>query len=217
MNILLLGKPGSGKGSVTQRLIDQGFLQLSTGDLLRNEVDSGSDLGVEIAALEPGKFASDEMIFTLVNKFLEKNAGKSIIFDGFPRNVSQTETCLNTGIVFDKVVSLEVSDEKIKERIVNRRVHQPSGRIYNIITMPPLVDGIDDITGEPLTHRKDDKLEVLDKRLLNFRELTQPIVGLLENKGYIIHTINGEIPLEEQVDKVKELIGLRKSTKLKMK
>lgn len=216
MNILFLGKPGSGKGTITQQLTDEGFIQLSTGDLLRAEAASGSELGKEIAALPPGKFASDEVIFLLVDNFLKVNSDKSIIFDGFPRNLSQTEKCLENGIVFDKVFSIETTDEKVKERIVNRRVHPASGRVYNIVSMPPKVEGLDDATGEPLVHRKDDKLEIIEDRLKTFRELTLPIADMLNSKGYTVHQIDGESPLIEQISLVKDLISSSVNRKMKL-
>lgn len=216
MNILFLGKPGSGKGTITQQLTDEGFIQLSTGDLLRAEKASGSELGKEIAAIPVGKFASDEIIFLLVDNFLKANNDKSIIFDGFPRNLSQAQKCLDNGIVFDKIFSIETTDEKVKERIVNRRVHPASGRVYNVVTMPPKVEGLDDITGQPLVHRDDDKLEVIEDRLKTFRELTLPIAGMLENKGYTVHKINGEAPLSEQISLVKTLVASSTNKKLKL-
>ena len=218
MNILFVGKPGSGKGTITQRLIDNGFLQLSTGDLLRAEQEKGTELGKEIAnLLSQGKFASDETIFQLVGKFLEENSDKSIIFDGFPRNQAQAEKCLQLGIKFDHVFLIEVSDEKVKERIVNRRVHLPSGRVYNTVTMPPKKDGIDDITGEPLTHRADDKIEVLDQRLENYRKLTQPVLGVLLSNHYKINVVDGEAELSEQLEFVRQTINLNPTHKLTIK
>lgn len=215
MNILFLGKPGSGKGTITQQLTDDGFVQLSTGDLLRAEVNSGSKFGKEIAAIPLGKFASDETIFILVDDFLKKNEGKSIIFDGFPRNLSQTQACLERGITFDKVFSLEIDDEVVKERIVNRRIHLASKRVYNLISMPPKVDGLDDLTGEPLVHRDDDKLEVINDRLEIYRELTEPIVNFLEEKGYVINKIQADIALEEQVNTVKNQVKTNSIRKMK--
>lgn len=217
MNILLLGKPGSGKGSITQELVKENFAHLATGDLLRAEEASGSQLGKEIGALlAQGKFATDETIFVLVNNFLENNKDKSVIFDGFPRNVAQTEKCLEMGIVFDNIFYIEVSDDTVKQRIVNRRVHPASGRVYNTITMPPKVEGFDDITGEPLFHRKDDYAEVLEKRLDNFNTLTQPIVNKLEQIGYIVNKFDGEQPIKEQITFIKDLVNSSKNKKLKM-
>lgn len=204
MNILFVGKPGSGKGTITQNLLDDGFLQLSTGDLLRKEAKTGSDLATEInERLAQGKFASDETIFKVVEKFLKENEGKSIIFDGFPRNVEQARHCLEKGLVFDHVFEIDVTDELVKERIVNRRIHQPSGRVYNTKTMPPKVEGIDDVTGEPLTHRHDDKLEVLDQRLADYRNLTAPVIDFLKENGLPIIRVDGSDDLDNQLSVVK--------------
>jgi adenylate kinase len=204
MNILFVGKPGSGKGTITQNLLDDGFLQLSTGDLLRKEAKTGSDLATEInERLAQGKFASDETIFKVVEKFLKENEGKSIIFDGFPRNVEQARHCLEKGLVFDHVFEIDVTDELVKERIVNRRIHQPSGRVYNTKTMPPKVEGIDDVTGEPLTHRHDDKLEVLDQRLADYRNLTAPVIDFLKHNGLPIIHVDGSDNLDNQLSVVK--------------
>lgn len=204
MNILFVGKPGSGKGTITQNLLDDGFLQLSTGDLLRKEAKTGSDLATEInERLAQGKFASDETIFKVVEKFLKENEGKSIIFDGFPRNVEQARHCLEKGLVFDHVFEIDVTDELVKERIVNRRIHQPSGRVYNTKTMPPKVEGIDDVTGEPLTHRHDDKLEVLDQRLADYRNLTAPVIDFLKDNGLPIIHVDGSDNLDNQLSVVK--------------
>lgn len=208
MNILFIGKPGSGKGTITQNLIDEGFLQLATGNLLRSEEEKGTILGKEISELlSQGKFATDKTIFSLVNSFLEENKDKSIIFDGFPRNKKQAETCINDGIKFDHVFLIDISDDKVKERIVDRRIHPASNRVYNLKTMPPKVDGIDDITGEALVHRHDDKIEVLDQRLKNYKELTEPVIEVLKENGYSIIVIDGESALKDQINQVKEVLA----------
>lgn len=218
MNILFIGKPASGKGSITQRIIDDNFVQLSTGDLLRAEQEKGTELGNEIKALlSQGKFATDETIFNLVEKFLAENSDKSIIFDGFPRNVIQAKHCLERGIIFDYVFNIEVPDETVRERIVNRRVHPQSGRVYNIVTLPPKVEGVDDITGEPLIQRNDDRIEVVAQRLENFNTLTYPIVDFLEKEGFTINKIDGLIPLKEQVETVKNTLKLESYNTKKLK
>lgn len=199
MNVFIIGKPGSGKGTITQELLDKGFVQLSTGDLLRQEQALGTEDGVQITELlAQGQFAPDALIFRLVDKFLKENASKNVIFDGFPRNVVQFDTCLEQGIVFDRIIELEVPNELIRERIVNRRVHVASGRIYNIKTKPPKVDGVDDVTGEPLLHRADDTAEAVDKRLHNYETLTSPILAKLHAMGATIHKVDGASPLTDQ-------------------
>lgn len=215
MNILFLGKPGSGKGTITKRLEADGFLHLSTGDLLRAERDRGTELGKEIGQLiDGGNFVPDEMIFNLVDNYLIENAGKNIVFDGFPRNLAQAQKCIEKGIIFEKVVVLEVPDELIKDRIVNRRVHLASGRVYNTKTLPPKVEGLDDVTGEPLIQRDDDKEEVIGKRLDIYKNVTEPIAQFLEAKNYSIIKVDGTKEIAQQVELVRDYV--LKSKKLKM-
>lgn len=220
MNILFLGKPGSGKGTIAQKLLeeDSNFIQLSTGDLLRIEQETGSEMGKQIEALlKDGQFATDEMITKIVDKFMKDNSSKSIIFDGYPRTVSQADNCLKSGIVFDKTFFIDVSDEVVKERIVNRRVHLASGRVYNTKSKPSKVEGVDDVTGEPLIHRNDDRSEVLSNRLKNYEVKTFPIVSFLEKKGHKVKTINGEASVSVQMKEVhKFLSDLTSKKKLKM-
>ena len=214
MNILFLGKPGSGKGTITKRLENDGFIHLSTGDLLRAERDKGTTLGKEIGKLiDGGNFVSDDMIFNLVDNFLEENKSKNVIFDGFPRNLAQAQKCIEKGIVFEKVVVLDVPDELIKDRIVNRRVHLASGRVYNTKTLPSKIDGIDDVTGEPLIHRDDDREEVIAKRLEIYKNVTEPISQFLEAKNYDILHIDGTIDIIKQVEIARDSILLKKKLK----
>lgn len=214
MNILFLGKPGSGKGTITKRLEKDGFVHLSTGDLLRAERDRGTELGKEIGALiDKGLFAPDAMIFDLVDKFLLENNGKNIMFDGFPRNLAQAQKCIEKNIIFEKVVVLEVPDELIKDRIVNRRVHLNSGRVYNVKTLPPKIEGLDDVTGEPLIHRDDDKEEVLVQRLEIYKNVTEPIAQFLEAKQYNIMKVDGTKEISTQVELVRD--NILKNKKLK--
>lgn len=218
MNILFLGKPGSGKGTLAQDLLNNhhNFVQLSTGDLLRLEQKTGSPMGQEIGRLlKDGQFATDDMIAVIVDKFMTENSDKSIIFDGYPRTVKQAENCLKSGIVFDKTFYIDVSDEVVKERIVNRRVHLASGRVYNTKTKQPKVEGFDDITGEALTHRDDDKVEVLDNRLNNFNTKTLPIVDYVKSQGLVVNVIDGAKPLAEQLSDMNETMRENKKPKMK--
>lgn len=216
MNLLFLGKPGSGKGSVTKRL-EGDFVFLSTGDLLRAEATKGTERGNEIdALLKQGKFASNEVVFDIVEEFLKANEGKSIIFDGFPRNLLQANECVKRGINFDKIFHILVDDEEVIKRIANRRIHPASGRVYNIETLPPKVEGLDDITGEPLIQRNDDKLEVVKERLEIYKNVTAPIVQFLEDRNETIHEIDGASPLDTQVKLVQsEVAKVQKTSKIK--
>ncbi len=218
MNILLIGKPGAGKGTITKILENEGFLQLSTGDLLRAEIATGSELGKEIdQLLLKGKFATDEMIFKMVDKFLIDNLNKPTIFDGFPRNLKQTKSCFDNGIYFDKVFLLNVEDDVLEERIVNRRVHPASGRVYNLKTMPPKIEDKDDITGEPLVQRNDDRPEILKNRLQTYREQTEPILDYLKVKGINVIQIDATSPIEEQVEQIKKELKSSSKVRLKLK
>lgn len=206
-NILLVGKPGSGKGTVSEFLIQRGFCSLSTGDLLRKEARKETQRGREIAQLlTTGKFASNELIFELVFDFLKENIGKNILFDGFPRNVAQAQECLNKGICFEQVIELDASDDLVRQRILGRRVHVPSGRVYNIYSKPPKVEGLDDETQEPLEQRGDDHPEVLQARLELYWAQTYPVKEFLETKGIPVATVNAQLPLQEQIALISNLL-----------
>lgn len=209
MYILFIGKPGSGKGTISQRLKDEGFKQLSTGDLLRDEVASGSQLGQEIdALLKQGKFASDETVLGMVQTFLEKNKDSNIIFDGFPRNLSQAKTITENGINFDAVIHLNASDELVHERICNRWIHKASGRVYNVKTLPPKVPFKDDETGEDLIQRHDDKPEVIADRLAKYREATFPVLAFYkkEQKVPTLELDAENSSISEQLEAIKSFL-----------
>lgn len=216
MKILMLGKPASGKGTISQMLMndDPSTFQLSTGDLLRQEQATGSEMGNQIRdILAVGGFATDEMIYKLMGKVIDEKNDVPLIFDGYPRTVKQAVDCVNNNIVFDKIFLFEVSDETVRERVVNRRVHVESGRVYNVKTKPPKVEGLDDVTGEPLTHREDDTVEVLNKRLENYKKLTAPIPDYLRSVGYQVEVIKGDTPLNEQYQQVRDSLDGKNQNK----
>lgn len=215
MNVLFIGKPGAGKGTLTKYLEKDGFIQLSTGDLLREEVATGSFLGNEINnLLKDGQFASNEIIFKIVRNFLNINKDKSIIFDGFPRNLKQAKSCFDNNIIFDKIFLINIEDDLLMERIINRRVHIPSGRVYNLKTMPPKITGLDDITGDKLVLRNDDKPEILKKRLENYNEQTAPILDYFKFKGFKIIEVNASSPIINQINFIKNEINQNMKKKL---
>lgn len=216
MKILFVGKPGSGKGSVTQKLGDD-FIHLSTGNLLRKEIAEGTKEGLELkAVLDKGGFATDEKIFELVDKFFKENKDANIIFDGFPRNEKQARACIERGIDFDYIFELESDDEVLQERIVHRRVHEPSGRVYHLKSLPPKIDGLDDITGEPLKQRDDDRPEVLKERLRIYAEVTAPVLEVFKEAGYMIYKINGNETIDKSVEEINKVLT-QNNKKPKMK
>lgn len=209
MYILFVGKPGAGKGTIAQRLKDEGFIQLSTGDLLRDEVASGSKLGQELdALLKQGKFASDETVLSMVKTYLENNKDSHIIFDGFPRNLAQAKAITENGIKFDAIIHLNASDELVHERICNRWIHKQSGRVYNIKTLPPKVPFKDDETGEDLIQRHDDKPEVIADRLARYREATYPVLAFYEKEQKVptLEIDAGNTSIAEQIKEVKNFL-----------
>lgn len=177
MNIVLFGLPASGKGTQSQFIENKyGIPQLSTGDMLRRIAkEDQTELGEQVRAVPVGEFASDELIIKAIKEELKKDKyEKGVVFDGFPRTEQQANKMIDMGIIPDAVVFLKADEEKVKERTVNRRVHIESGRVYNLITSPPVTEGIDDVTGQSLTHRDDDKPEYIEKRFKDFNEKTMP-------------------------------------------
>lgn len=184
MKIVMFGLPASGKGTMSYELEKSlNIPQLSTGDLLRRlHKEDTSSLGDEVRKVPVGHFASDDLIIRSIQEELKKDKYRNgVIFDGFPRTEKQAQKMIEMGLIPDAVVFLKAKSEEIIERIVNRRVHPSSGRIYNLISNPPKEEGVDDITGEPLVHRDDDKLEYIEKRLLDFKEKTLPAFNSLKS------------------------------------
>lgn len=202
LRLLLLGAPGAGKGTQTSRLLEK-FPQLnsvSSGDLLRQQIKDKTPLGSLAASyILEGKLLPDELITRLVKGHLS-DAGwlspqASWLLDGFPRTVEQA-TMLKSALAksdtsLTMVVDLDVPESVILERIENRYVHVPSGRVYNLQYKPPKVPGKDDITGEPLTKRPDDTAEVFGKRLAEYHKTAAPLREFYAKRG-ILKTISGE-------------------------
>jgi len=190
---VLLGPPGSGKGTQSPRLKDMYCVcHLSTGDLLRAEISSGSALGTEIKRLiDLGQLVSDELVLRMVDENLDKPECKNgFLLDGFPRTMGQAEkldTMLETRKQpLDAVVEFAIDDSLLVSRICGRWFHLASGRSYHEEFHPPRVPGKDDITGEPLVRRNDDNPETLKKRLESYHNLTSPLVDYYRKQG--LHT-----------------------------
>ena len=179
MRILLLGAPGAGKGTQAAFIKDKfNIPQISTGDMLRAAVRAGTPLGLEAKkVMEAGELVSDDLIMGLVKERLRQDdCRQGYLFDGFPRTLGQAEAMQQEGIEIDCVVEIVVADEEIIERLSGRRVHPGSGRVYHIEFNPPQRPGKDDITGEALIQREDDKEETVRKRLQIYHEQTSPLV-----------------------------------------
>ena len=179
MRILLLGAPGAGKGTQAAFIKDKfNIPQISTGDMLRAAVRAGTPLGLKAKkVMEAGELVSDDLIMGLVKERIRQDdCRQGYLFDGFPRTLGQAEAMQQEGIEIDCVVEIVVADEEIIKRLSGRRVHPGSGRVYHIEFNPPQRPGKDDITGEALIQREDDKEETVRKRLQVYHEQTSPLV-----------------------------------------
>jgi adenylate kinase len=179
MRLILLGAPGAGKGTQATFICQRhGIPQISTGDMLRAAVKAGTPLGVAAKkVMDAGGLVSDDLIIGLVKeRITQPDCAKGFLFDGFPRTIPQADAMKAAGVKIDLVLEIDVPDEAIVERMSGRRSHQPSGRTYHIKFNPPKVAGVDDVTGEPLIQRDDDKEETVKKRLQVYQSLTRPLV-----------------------------------------
>ena len=180
MRLILLGPPGAGKGTqagfITQAY---GIPQVSTGDMLRSAIAAGTAVGVAAkAVMDSGTLVSDEIIIALVKERLKApDCAKGYLFDGFPRTIPQADAMREAGVPIDYVVEIDVPDAAIIERMSGRRVHVASGRTYHIVYNPPKVPGKDDVTGEDLVQRPDDREETVRKRLDVYRAQTKPLIA----------------------------------------
>ena len=158
MKLILLGPPGAGKGTQAQFIVDQyGIPQVSTGDMLREAVKSGSELGNRVkSVMDSGELVTDEIIIELVQERISQpDCVRGFLFDGFPRTIPQAQALVDAGVEIDGVVEIQVPDAEIISRLAGRRVHPGSGKVYHVI-YNPLKDGKDDVSGEDLIQRDDD-------------------------------------------------------------
>ncbi|RMT75085.1 adenylate kinase [Pseudomonas syringae pv. theae] len=179
MRVILLGAPGAGKGTQAKFITEKfGIPQISTGDMLRAAVKAGTELGLKAkSVMDAGNLVSDDLIIGLIkDRLAEPDCANGVLFDGFPRTIPQAEALLKAGLEIDHVLEIAVDDEEIVKRMSGRRVHEGSGRIYHTIFNPPKVEGVDDVTGEPLVQRKDDVEETVRLRLKVYHDQTKPLV-----------------------------------------
>ncbi len=179
MRLILLGGPGAGKGTQATFIKEKfGIPQISTGDMLRAAVKAGTAMGLAAKKImDAGGLVSDEIIIGLVkDRIQEADCAKGFLFDGFPRTIPQADAMKAAGVPIDYVVEIDVPDEEIVKRMSGRRAHLASGRTYHVIFNPPKVAGKDDVTGEDLIQRDDDKEETVKKRLDVYHAQTEPLV-----------------------------------------
>ncbi|GAA0662879.1 MULTISPECIES: adenylate kinase [Rheinheimera] len=214
MRIILLGAPGAGKGTQAQFLMNKyGIPQISTGDMLRAAIKEGSALGLAAKqVMDAGQLVSDDLIIGLVKERISKeDCAKGFLLDGFPRTIPQADAMKANGVVVDHVIEFDVPDDVIVERMSGRRVHPASGRVYHVSYNPPKVEGKDDLTGEDLVIREDDKEETVRKRLGIYHEQTELLVGYYRQEAEQgrtqYHHMMGTLPVEQVSAQLEALLG----------
>lgn len=202
-NVIMIGPPGSGKGTQGPKIKDDLCIcHLATGDMLRDAVKAGTELGKQAdAIMKRGELVPDELVIGLINDNLSNpECERGVLLDGFPRTVVQAEKLDNMfasrSMNIDKVLEFKVDEEVLAERIEGRRIHQASGRSYHLKFNPPKVEGKDDITGEPLMHRKDDTREALAKRMASYYKSTMPILDYYKSHGSL-RSLNATAPIRD--------------------
>jgi adenylate kinase len=219
MRIILLGMPGAGKGTQSRFLIERyGIPQVSTGDMLRAEIDANTALGREVRQyMDRGELVPDQLVIELVQQRVTRpDCARGFIVDGFPRTVAQAEALRDAGIDIDFVVEVEVDDDEILRRMTGRRVHPASGRTYHIDFNPPRAPGKDDVTGEPLIQRPDDNEETVRRRIATYHLLTKPLIAYYmkwrergDPRAPLYVNIYGKGPIEHIRDKLFAALAAR--------
>jgi adenylate kinase len=184
MKLILLGAPGAGKGTQATFICQKyGIPQISTGDMLRAAVKAGTEMGLAAKkVMDSGALVSDDIIIGLVKeRIAQDDCKQGFLFDGFPRTIAQADAMKNAGVKLDYVLEIDVPFEAIIERMSGRRSHAASGRTYHVKFNPPKVAGIDDLTGEPLIQRDDDKPATVQNRLDVYAAQTRPLVDYYGN------------------------------------
>ncbi len=211
MRLILLGAPGAGKGTQAKFICEKFSIpQISTGDMLRAAVKAGSPMGVAAKkVMDSGALVSDDIIIGLVKERLtQADCANGYLFDGFPRTIPQAEAMKDAGVGLDYVLEIAVPDAAIVDRMSGRRVHQPSGRVYHITHNPPKVSGKDDVTGEDLMQRDDDREETVKTRLKVYHDQTEVLLGYY---GDLAKSGAPGVPQYKRVDGIGNVDAIRAS------
>lgn len=194
MNLILLGAPGAGKGTQAEKICEKlSIPAISTGNMLREAMANGTEMGVKAKSfIDAGKLVPDEVVIGIIHERLKQDDCKNgFILDGFPRTIPQAEALDEMGVRIDKVIDIEVADEKIAARLSGRRVCLKCGATYHTAYKKPKVEGVCDACGDALVQRKDDMPETVLDRLQTYHEQTEPLKGYYEKKG-ILRVVEGQ-------------------------
>lgn len=194
MNLILLGAPGAGKGTQAEKICEKlSIPAISTGNMLREAMANGTEMGLKAKSfIDAGKLVPDEVVIGIINERLKADGCKNgFILDGFPRTIPQAEALDNMGVRIDRVIDIEVPDDKIASRLSGRRVCLKCGATYHTAYKKPKQEGICDVCGEKLVQRKDDMPETVLDRLKTYHEQTEPLKGFYEKKG-ILRVVEGQ-------------------------
>ena len=210
MKLILLGAPGAGKGTQAEILSTRlGIPTISTGNILRAAIQAGTPTGLEAKGyMDAGKLVPDSVIIGIVaDRLRQPDCAKGFILDGVPRTIGQAEAMDQAGITFDRVLSIEISDGEIEERMSGRRVCQSCGAPYHVKARPPKQEGVCDACGGPLAQREDDRAETVRKRLEVYHAETEPLKGFYEAKGILAPVANQDT-IEGTTKVIMEALGL---------
>lgn len=216
MNVVLLGAPGSGKGTQAERLQKRyGMVHASTGAIFREEIGKKSDVGLQVEEyVKSGRLVPDELTVEVISRRLgQPDCKRGFMLDGFPRTVMQAEALdahlSKTGQKLDAVVSLELSEAEAIKRLSSRRECKKCGKVYNVVSQPPREADKCDADGSPLTQREDDKPDTVRKRLLVFNDLTQPLISYYRGAG-LLEAVNGDLPVDQVTQSIYGVLDAKK-------
>lgn len=209
MKLILLGAPGAGKGTQAEIISKKlNIPTISTGNILRAAVKNGTPVGLKAKEyMDAGKLVPDEVIIGVIQERLqEQDCAAGYILDGVPRTIAQAEALEAAGVSFDAVVSIEVSDAEIEQRMTGRRTCLACGATYHVVANPPKVEGVCDLCGEKLTQRKDDKPETVKARLVTYHETTEPLKDFYAQRG-LLKVVDVKGSIEEINAAIMKVLG----------